>query len=75
MQFVAVVILLLVSAGVAAAALSLVRDAVPKVRAVLRSEDGSPVPAVSRAARSPASTRVRTQTLDRRTNLPLRAAA
>lgn len=75
MQFVAVLILLLVSAGVAAAALSLVRDAVPKIRGVLRGEDGSPVPAVSRAVRSPSSTRARTPTPDRRTNLPLRVAA
>lgn len=75
MQFVAVTILLLASAGLAAVAWTLVRDAVPKVHVALRGENATPLPALTRAAHSPAWTRARIPTLDRRTNLPLRVAA
>ena len=78
MQPVAVVILILLSAGLAAVARAVVQDAVPKVRAALRGESMAPAaaaPAVSRAARSPASTPARAPSSPHGTTLPMRAAA
>ena len=75
MQFVAVTILLLVSAALAAVAWTLVRDAVPKVQVALRGEDATTLPDVTRAAHSPASTPARAPSSPHGTTLPMRAAA